>query len=584
MAGDAQIEVEWIATASRMTQILDKIDARLEKQDQKLEKISKTSEKAAEAAAGSFNAMENELKQAEAALNKLTVGTAEFAAQKAKVDGLRQSLTQARMSLQQAPSGLTNALSAGMSKLTSFAAGFVGLQQAVTAIVNELDRVKQIRIAAAGVTRDFEAAIADLALNIGAADLPAAKEMILQRAPEIGVMPGGLADLVGGAISGGAENLNEAMELSAKALKLTAGNVEKAAPIMSGMLSLAGATGNRDFEAMIGQLSQFQTAARGEDLAVSINNIASSLAAANVPGERIAALGGERSLEIASTLSQVLQDPRMDKTGTAVRNLFLRMDAFVAKRETKLDDGTISRLTKEQVEGFNQLGTLDERLAAMRATPEIGRQFMSTIEINETRSAIRALVLGGETVGKLEARATALITPLQEAQTEFTNLTEVIKENTQLTKAANQAQAERAVSTIQEPQRGFEGQMLEIMDKALAEVDLSGLDVLRRAEIDTALAVGRSRGDNVAQTVIEALQAVQQQAGVRVGGRVVVPFGGGVSAGDISKLASAIEAIARLEQQRQQAEQNQPPVPVRVNVQPPAARPKEAPLPAVTSP
>ena len=126
--------------------------------------------------------------------------------------------------------------------------------------------------------------------------------------------------------------------------------------------------------------------------------------------------------------------------------------------------------------------------------------------------------------------------------------------------------------------------MLEIMDKALAEVDLSGLDVLRRAEIDTALAVGRSRGDNVAQTVIEALQAVQQQAGVRVGGRVVVPFGGGVSAGDISKLASAIEAIARLEQQRQQAEQNQPPVPVRVNVQPPAARPKEAPLPAVTSP
>ena len=130
----------------------------------------------------------------------------------------------------------------------------------------------------------------------------------------------------------------------------------------------------------------------------------------------------------------------------------------------------------------------------------------------------------------------------------------------------------------------FEGQMLEIMDKALAEVNLSGLDAFRRAEIDTALAVGRSRGDNVAQTVIEALQAVQQQAGVRVGGRVVVPFGGGVSAGDINKLASAIEAITRLEQQRLQAEQNPPPVPVRVNVQPPAARPKEAPLPAVTSP
>lgn len=581
---DERIEVEWIATASRMTQILDKIDARLEKQDQKLEKISKTSEKAAEAAAGSFNAMEAELKQAEAALNKLTVGTAEFAAQKAKVDGLRQSLTQARMSLQQAPSSLTNALSAGMSKLTSFAAGFVGLQQAITAIVNELERAKQLRIGAAETTRTFEQSIAAMALNIGAANVPAAREMILQEAPRLGVTPEGLAQLLGAGISGGAKDLNEALVLSAKVLQLTAGDIQAAQPIMSGMLSLAGATGNRDFEAVIGQLSQFQAAARGEDLAVSINNLASSLAAANVPGERIAALGGERSLEIASTLSQVLQDPRMDKTGTAVRNLFLRMDAFVAKRETKLDDGTISRLTKEQVEGFNQLGTLDERLAAMRATPEIGRQFMSTIEINETRSAIRALVLGGEAVQELEARSSALVTPLAQATVEFQNLSQVIAENTQLTKAANQAQAERAVSTIQEPQRGFEGQMLEIMDKALAEVDLSGLDVLRRAEIDTALAVGRSRGDNVAQTVIEALQAVQQQAGVRVGGRVVVPFGGGVSAGDINKLASAIEAITRLEQQRLQAEQNPPPVPVRVNVQPPAARPKEAPLPAVTSP
>jgi len=581
---DERIEVEWIATASRMTQILDKIDARLEKQDQKLEKISKTSEKAAEAAAGSFNAMENELKQAEGALNKLTVGTAEFAAQKTKVDTLRPSLTQARISLQQAPSSLSSALNTGMAKLTSFAAGFVGLQQTITAIVNELARVRQIRIQAAETTRTFEQSLAAMALNIGAANVPAAREMILQQAPKLGVTPEGLAQLLGAGISGGAKDLNEALTLSAKVLQLTAGDIQSAQPIMSGMLSLAGATGVRDFEAVIGQLSQFQAAARGEDLAVSINNLTSSLAAANVPGERIAPLGAERSLEIASTLSQVLQDPRMDKTGTAVRNLFLRMDAFVAKRETKLDDGTISRLTKEQVEGFNKLGTLDERLAAMRATPEIGRQFMSTIEINETRSAIRALVLGGEAVKELDARASDLVTPLAEARAEFQNLTAVIKENTQLTQAANRAQAERAVSTLQEPQRGFEGQMLDIMDKALAEVDLSGLDVLRRAEIETAMAIGRGRGDSVAQTAIEALQSVQQQAGIQVGGRVIVPFGGGVSAGDINKLIDAIDAIRRLEQQRQQAERERPAGVMRVVVQPPAARPKEAPLPAATAP
>lgn len=582
---DERIEVEWIATASRMTQILDKIDARLEKQDQKLEKISKTSERAAEAAAGSFNAMENELKQAEVALNKLTVGTAEFAAQKAKVDALRQSLTQARMSLQQAPSGLSTALSTGMAKLTTFAAGFVGLQQAITAIVNELERAKQIRIQAAETTRTFEQSLAAMALNIGAANVPAAREMILQEAPRLGVTPEGLAQLLGAGISGGAKDLNEALTLSAKVLQLTAGDIQSAQPIMSGMLSLAGATGVRDFEAVIGQLSQFQAAARGEDLAVSINNLASSLAAANVPGERIAALGAERSLEIASTLSQVLQDPRMDKTGTAVRNLFLRMDAFVAKRETKLDDGTISRLTKEQVEGFNQLGTLDERLAAMRATPEIGRQFMSTIEINETRSAIRALVLGGEAVKELDARASDLVTPLAEARTEFENLTAVIKENTQLTQAANKAQSERAVSTIEQPQRGFEGQIIEIMDKALSQVKLSGLDAVRLAEVQAIMAGGEAAGLTVAESAMMALmQAQQQQRIPLLGGLITAPAGGQVSQNDIALLQRAIEQIVQLEQQRIQAQQNQPPVPIRVNIQPPAARPKEAPLPAATAP
>ena len=578
---DERIEVEWIATASRMTQILDKIDSRLEKQDQKLEKISKTSEKAAEAAAGSFNAMENELKQAEVALNKLTVGTAEFAAQKAKVDALRTSLTQARMSLQQAPSGLTSALGAGMAKLTTFAAGFVGLQQAITAIVNELERAKQLRITAAETTRSFEQSLAAMALNIGAANVPAAREMILQQAPRLGVTPEGLAQLIGAGISGGAKDLDEALTLSAKVLQLTAGDIQSAQPIMSGMLSLAGATGVRDFEAVIGQLSQFQAAARGEDLAVSINNLASSLAAANVPGERIAALGAERSLEIASTLSQVLQDPRMDKTGTAVRNLFLRMDAFVAKRETKLDDGTISRLTKEQVEGFNQLGTLDERLAAMRATPEIGRQFMSTIEINETRSAIRALVLGGAAVQELDARASELVTPLAQARVEFENLTQVIAENTQLTQARNKAEAQSAVATITEPTLGFEGQMLETFQNAIENItDLSGIDALKRAEMETRIAGRALTGQSMSQVLIEQLKSAGEQE-TAFG---VIPFGGQMTLPDLNRLSDAIETISRLEQQRQQAERERPPGVMRLVIQPPAARPKEAPLPAATAP
>ena len=47
---------------------------------------------------------------------------------------------------------------------------------------------------------------------------------------------------------------------------------------------MAATTGNRDFESTLGQLSQFQEAARGEDLSVSINNMATAMAAANTKG------------------------------------------------------------------------------------------------------------------------------------------------------------------------------------------------------------------------------------------------------------------------------------------------------------
>jgi hypothetical protein len=259
----------------------------------------------------------------------------------------------------------------------------------------------------------------------------------------------------------------------------------------------------------------------------------------------------------------------------------------VAERETKLDDGTTSRLTKEQVEGFNQLVTLDERLAAMRATPEIGRQFMSTIEINETRSGIRALVLGGEAVQELDARASALVTPLAQATEEFQNLTAVIAENTQLTKARNEAEAASAVATIENRQRGFEGQILEIMDNALGRVNLSGLDAVRMAEMQAVMASGEAAGMTVADAASLALTRAQQkqQVPISVAGSIkMIDFGGQVSQSDIAILQRAIQQIQQLEQQRLQAAANQQPAPVRVVVQPPAARPKEAPLPAVTTP
>jgi len=529
---------------------------------------------------GSFNALERELKENEAALKKLQIGTSAFQQQKAKVDELRKSLTSAKTAMAEVGeqtvetgSKTGGILSAGIGKVAQLVAGMATFQTVDTAIVAELEKGQRLRMEAAGSTRTFEQSVADMALNIGAANVPQARQMILQNAESLGVTPAGLAQLFSSAISGGAADLDEALKLSAATLKMTAGDVGKAQPIMSGMLSLAATTGNRDFTAALGQLSQFQAAARGEDLAQSINNMSTALAAANTQGERIAALGAEKTLELASTMSQMLADPRMAVTGTAVRQLMGKMDAFQAKTQVKLDDGSISKITKEQADAFNALNTLDDRLKAMRAQPEIGRQFMSTVEMSEGQVAIRQLVLGGKAVEELEAKSRGLITGLAGGQVEFENLSKVIGENTKLTQAANQAQAQMEVSRIQNPVRAIEGQILDEFSKTIASVNLSGLDFVGEALANRGVQISAARGEPVGPTAIEFLKAFQREAVI----------GGEVSRQDRATLQSAIERITQLVE-LQQAQQAQPPRPVNVNLQAPPARPKEAPLPAEFAP
>ena len=566
----------------RLEQVYSRLKIKQTELQAGLQKLGQVAAVVVPETVGSFNALERELKENEAALKKLQIGTSAFQQQKAKVDELRKSLTSAKTAMAEVGqqtvetgSKTGGVLSAGIGKVTQLVAGMVTFQTVVTAIVAELEKGQRLRMEAAGSTRTFEQSVADMALNIGAANVPQARQMILQNAESLGVTPAGLAQLFSSAISGGAADLDEALKLSAATLQMTAGDVGKAQPIMSGMLSLAATTGNRDFTAALGQLSQFQAAARGEDLAQSINNMSTALAAANTQGERIAALGAEKTLELASTMSQMLADPRMAVTGTAVRQLMGKMDAFQAKTQVKLDDGSISKITKEQADAFNALNTLDDRLKAMRAQPEIGRQFMSTVEMSEGQVAIRQLVLGGKAVEELEAKSRGLITGLAGGQVEFENLSKVIGENTKLTQAANQAQAQLEVSRIQNPVRALEGQMLERFNQAINNANLSGFDVLRRAEVDTVIAAAQESKKAMGPVLIEALQAVQQQA--RLPG-IGVPVGAAVALDDRAQLQAAIEAIRQLAQEQANL-QRQP-----VKVQAPPARPKEAPLPAEFAP
>lgn len=568
---DNKIEVEYITTVAGALTAIEKLNKRLDAQEQKVQKIGDTSKKATDMAIGSFNRLEAELKQNEAALKSLTMGTSAFAQQKQKVDQLRGSLSAAKAELSAAGERGGGAMAAGVQKLAGFAAGMLTMQTAITAIVNELDRAKTLRLEAAGTARSVEESVAAMALNIGAGNVPQAQEMIRQRAPELGVSMEGLASLLAAGISGGAKDLTEAMNLAALTLKLTAGNAQTAQPIMSGMLSMAATTGNRDFKAVLGQLSQFQQAARGEDLATSINNMASALAAANIDGQRMRGLGGERTLEVASVMSQVLQDPRMAVTGTALRQMVQKLDVFTAKTEAKLDDGSVSRLSREQAGGFNGLTTFDSRLQALRQNPELRNQFLSTVENSEGKVAIREMVTGSQKVLELEKAAGGIVTPINMASVAFEELAEVIGKNTQLLQADNKLQAALQVQDTAGT-RAAEGQAVKIVDDTLDKMNLSYLDADTRQKIAWGMESRMAQGQDAASSGIAALEEAKQTR--RLFG--VIPVGGSVSAEDRQRADTAIQLLRQISEATRQQK----------NIMPgaQAMRPKEAPLPAVTTP
>lgn len=579
---DERIEVEWIATANQMVNVLNRMDARLEKQEAQLQKIATTSQKAANAAAGSFNKLEQELKDAEAALKNMEMGTKAFDDQRKKVDALRASLQNAKGQLGSAAAAPQSMLSAGIAKIGQLAAGMMSFQLIVTAVVTELEKAKQLRLDAAQATRSVEQSLAEMAVNVGAENLGTAREMIAQRAPELGVTQEGLASLIAGGVSGGAESIQESMDLAAKTLKLTAGDATKAAPLMSGMLSLAATTGNRDFEAVLGQLSQFQKAGRGEDMAMSVNNMSTALAAANTKGERIGALGAERTLELGGAISQLIQDPTMAVTGTTMRQFFSKMDSFVPQTSARLDDGTMSKLDQASIKAFNALTTFDERVQAMQANPELAKQFLSKIEENQGKSAIRAIVTGDDRAKQMLATAEAIVTDADTAKTEYGKLVAGIADITALTQAENVSKANIQMAEVGST-RANEGAALGIVRDTLEKVNLSGLDYDTAMMLKNQQRIDELQGKDQVRASIAILETAKEQR--RIFG--LIPAGGQVSAGDKALIDRQIRALEKLEQAliRQQQQQQAPQqVPQRPVAQPAATRPKEAPLPAATVP
>lgn len=572
---DEKIEVEWIATAQRMLQTIERVDSRLDKQEKTLQKLADTGKKGAEGVAGSFNKLEEELKQNEAILKKLQIGTKAFSDQKAKVDELRKSLNSAKGELGGLASNTGGMLQQGVGKVAALAAGMLSFQVIVSAVVAELEKAKQLKLDAAATTRTFEQALADVGQNIGGGAIPQAKQMILENAPKLGTTNEGLADLLGVAISAGAKDLNEAMALVSATLKLTVGDAQKARALVGGTLDVASLGGSQNFEGALGQLLQTQSQVRSTNLAEFSANIGPGLAAATADLSQQKGVSTERALEMSSVISQIIKDQTGSNTATTMRMMFTRMGSFVPEKEKKLDDGEVTKVSKAQIAAFQALETFDERLKMMQDVPAIGQQFLETQRESIGKTAIAEIINKSARAVAFEEKAKQNISSIDAAQGFFGDLNTALQGETAQLGAERRAQANIAASEVS-GNRDLEGTVIKIVDDAIAKVNLSGLDIETAGTIRNRIRLGEATGASPIDTGITALQEAQQRR--KAFG--LIPAGGQVSPEDRKLLQDQITVLQGLKQLLETQQKNQP-----QQRQPvPQVRPQVAPLPAATAP
>ena len=139
MAADEKITVEWIATAKQMLETIQKVDKGLERQEKALQKLTDTGKRGAIEAAGSFNKLEQELKENEAALKKLAIGSKEFDEQRKKVDALRVAMSKAKGEL----TGIAQETEKGQSAFAGMGTTMMSGVGSALALVAALQKVAQ---------------------------------------------------------------------------------------------------------------------------------------------------------------------------------------------------------------------------------------------------------------------------------------------------------------------------------------------------------------------------------------------------------------------------------------------------------
>lgn len=386
---DERIEVEWIGTAQRMMQVIERVDQRMERQERTLQKLADTGKRGGDAVAGSFNKLEQELKEGEAALKQMTLGTQAFANQKAKVDALRESVNGAKGALGSAvaqQSGAADVVDQFTSAIGGTVSTFLSIGAIVSSLRADLENLARKRENERLAEVDFGTALAARTIsNLPQNERAAVKPLALNVADEIGANPGAVVEALGELRSTGAQDLLEAASFLREAANAFPQDLAAAKGIARAALIEAGATGNRDAKQVIGGT----IAAQSVSLTKSPEEFAKAFGSNIAAGVSVYKQKPEQAREEAAIFS-LLETRGADVAADAQRSFYSQIAKFVPEQSATLKTGEQTTVDAAAIKAFMD-ADFTSRQKMLEQDDNLRKQFIEKLQETGRTAIIRRL-------------------------------------------------------------------------------------------------------------------------------------------------------------------------------------------------
>lgn len=564
---DNKIEVEYITTVAGALQAIEKLNKRLDQQENKLQRIGDASKKSADMAVGSFNRLEAELKEADKALRGMAIGSKQFDDQKKKVDQLRAAVARAKQEMAAVAEKESPwpAIGKGMTMATGAAAalfaGLVKVAQAQRAIIsNGADQglsidtlARRMQIQAGLSDEQRQAQTAEIIRQSSAAGLTA--ETGIQAATQLA--GSGFADAVQ---TGTLKTVLDTMQASS-----FQGAPDQLVSAFAEALNAYGLEKTNQNLQQIAVASQSlfkQTDFQLTELADFAKN-ASVFEGANIKIDE--------ALAAFTALREVLPAA---ESGTGLRNFVNKLQAGDLTKENK-DNLERIGVKADQVDfvGENLTQVLTTIRDATAALPEAQRNAaLGKMFGTENVASARLLMGSVGRIGELQAS--------QGDGAQFARDRDIAAGGMQADR--NRIENERLLNVMP-----FAGKLNE-MEIEQRKREAKDEATVQRITAETGAGVGlvAQSGLAVARTVdaVVGRQGVTQAGGGSGALSSSIPGAAGLMMAFIQQSARKQDEQIRLQQEANELLRQQQAKPMAVKVQNAAVRPKEVPLPAVTTP